>query len=654
MDAQNGQVAQNDSAIEAALLGTTEEQLESAKAKLRTDFGSLKRGVLPGVNAPTFEAIADDRSKIAALEAQLKSVKDLEAAERSLDAFEKQMRTKDLGPVLSIFAQRDDLVKAGANAGRATDAALEGAMAELQKLGANPSLAVTPGRSSSEFTGFGKGNSTGFQQLIEIAAKAAKETDKSYAEFFGPLIKSGEEDTKRFAASFLEWAKESARVADEVSKIQVGSEREEISGRSNKTLNLADLRSGPGDEGKAITFAYQERIRLAHELFDFEDAHATTYVEQVKAEADMKKLIFEADVEHELKIAELQKQRLDDLRNLAGGLFDSLFQGPKGIEQFFTGFLKSQGSKIVQNLAAEALGGKSLNLGLPGKAFAGTLFGKDPLQDATLMNTLATQDNTAALRSMALSPSGGGGSASGAWGTAARNAGIFTGDGASSSGSGDFGGEFGSPVPVGGFDTTGADGGVQYGPENYDRNGNYVGTGGTSGLGRGVGIAGAVVGGGFGIYSGIHAGGPQGGLTAAGSAAGLVGSLASLIPAISTALPALGPIGLGLGAALGLVSSLIGDPKKNRADELTGYARDRQTSVPTGVVYSQDLYGRGVDTDYLGHSRSYVTNNFNLNAMDAQSLQQYLIANPGPLAAGIANAAVSGNGDDMLIAIRQS
>jgi hypothetical protein len=359
-------------------------------------------------------------------------------------------------------------------------------------------------------------------------------------------------------------------------------------------------------------------------------------------------------MQHELAIAELQKKRLDDLRSLAGGLFDSLLQGPKGIEQFFTSAAKNQGSKIFQNLFTQAFGGVSGHLGSSNPLFAGTLLGKDPLADATLMNTLATESNTAALRAQSLSPSGGGGSASGGWGTAARNGGIFTGGYGTSSDSGDFGGEFGSPVPVGGFDTTGADGGVQYGPENYDRNGNYVGTGGASGLGRGVGIAGAVVGGGFGIYSGLHAGGPQGGLTAAGSAAGLVGSLASLIPAISTALPALGPIGLGLGAALGLVSSLIGDPKKNRADELTGYARDRQTSVPTGTTYSQDLYGRGVDTDYLGHSRSYVTNNFNLNAMDGQSLQQFLIANPGPLAAGIANAAVSGNGDDMLIAIRQS
>ena len=280
--------------------------------------------------------------------------------------------------------------------------------------------------------------------------------------------------------------------------------------------------------------------------------------------------------------------------------------------------------------------------GFLGKLLQGTPFGPDPSKAATDANTLATIDNTAALRTMALSASGGGGgSVSGASGVLSR---LY------SSGSA-------------GIDSGYTSDGVQkYSPENYDSSGQFLGAGatsahdpsihagavGTSALGKGVGYAAAIAAGGFGIYHGIE----QGGLSGAASATGSAASMAAGIMTIAGVTGPAAPILMGVGLGLALLPSLFGDPKQKRASDLDSDRQQRLFTMPTGQDYSMDARGRYTDYNYQGQGRT-INLNANIYAMDSVSLRDYLTANPQALASSLTSAIAGGNAEDVVGTLQQ-
>jgi hypothetical protein len=167
---------------------------------------------------------------------------------------------------------------------------------------------------------------------------------------------------------------------------------------------------------------------------------------------------------------------------------------------------------------------------------------------------------------------------------------------------------------------------------------------GMSSTAKGMGVGAAALAGGLGIYSGVKEGGARGALTAAGSAAGMVGSIVStLVPSLSATL---GPIGMALGMGLGLVSTMLGDPKKQRANDLSTQAQERSFTMPSGADYDMSASGQYDDYNYRGQVRSTVVNN--VYAMDSTSFRDFLIANPDALSAGITSAIAGGNADDVV------
>jgi hypothetical protein len=347
----------------------------------------------------------------------------------------------------------------------------------------------------------------------------------------------------------------------------------------------------------------------------------------------------DAEIERQQALLQMALRQKQEFQSLVVGGVEALLHGQGG------SFLKSQGTGIMDKVLGNAAGmaWKDVSKIIPhagggtmGKLLEGTMFGADPMKGATDLNTLATVDNTTELRlqrTQALSASGGGGGFSPSSSTFARllNGGAPT----------------DAEIAAAGI-TPEAMAALQKVPEMGPNQGSGFSTMSASpkggfGWGKAVGIGGAAVAGGIGAYEGFSQGGARGDLTGAGSLAGAAGTIMMLAGMTGPA----APIVAGIGLALGLIPSLMGDPKKQRADQLSQDAQQRAYTMPSGSDYSLDARGRYTDYDYQGKGRSVAVTN-NVYAMDSTSFRDFLIANPGALSSGITSAIAGGNGEDMV------
>ncbi|HXS98750.1 MAG TPA: hypothetical protein VN736_29340 [Candidatus Limnocylindrales bacterium] len=532
------------------------------------------------------------KNHVARLNEQMKAARE---AEKQLEAFEREMATKDLGPVAGIFLRQDELVKAGAPKGRTTNAALQGAAAALHKEAEEDN-----------------------HRMLEMNLSAAKLAAQPWEEEYKGL--------DRFNKGILKQITDQVNAYDranrEIDSITLGAERGNIQRRASRTQGLMDATLGPGHEGEAIQSAYLIRLGLAQQLYDFDmeraknDEKNARTVEQLQqaridkahAEADIRKEMGDADLERELKLADLQRQRLEDFKSLTVEAFNSLLQGPKGIENL----LRNQAMKVADTLVGNAAGmawptvehafqGAHAKQGSTlGKLFAGTFFGPDPAKESALsLNAAGTHlDASAAAlmeaaRMLAVSPSGGGGGFSPAsWSSAAsKGFGIYT--------------KPDGNVSVPGMDGGGGDaGGVDaYGDEGYDVPDSAYNTGtSTPAWTKAAGYGAAIAGSGYGIYSGISRGGARGALSAAGGAAALAGTIATLAKISKLA----GPIGDIVGIGLSLLPMFFSDPKQVRQKQESDTLLAAHYTEPTSTTYSVDRYGHSYDSDLAGGARPIV------------------------------------------------
>ncbi|MDQ1471040.1 MAG: hypothetical protein QOJ99_2520 [Bryobacterales bacterium] len=99
-----------------------------------------------------------------------------------------------------------------------------------------------------------------------------------------------------------------------------------------------------------------------------------------------------------------------------------------------------------------------------------------------------------------------------------------------------------------------------------------------------LGIAGAAIGGGIAAFDQFRHADVRGAIGGTGALAGATGSILALSGVSGPAVPILA----GVGLALGLVTSLIGDPKKIRENEITLALERNRRHVPTALNVSQD------------------------------------------------------------------
>jgi hypothetical protein len=434
-----------------------------------------------------------------------------------------------------------------------------------------------------------------------------------------------------------------------ITEIGLNAQRENISKDATQSIRIAELQAQPGGEFAAAEKGFQIQKQHAIDLFNLDIRNASIVlegetdanrerrqaIEIAKAYKDLSTATADAERDHQIKILELQKERLDKLRESAGGVFDALTsRGTTGLGDFILGQFKVVEKTIFQNAAVEFGKNFTGKLTLPGQGttenptvlgrlLANTPLGLDPLKTATSLNTSATASNTAA--TIALSTAlktvgiGGGGTAGSLPGIVKDAGGLF--NGVSTSGISTFSG-LGVVNPdnpqVGGADTLpGVGGPFDPGKGGFSQQPSGISptpasTGST--LSKGVGLAGAAVGVGFGINSAVNQGGLRGGLTATGSiAGGAAAAVSAGLLGASAATGPLAPILAGVALAIPLITSLLGDPKLKRDAAINKELNDNAFREPTSLSLDFNQSNAYVDRDARGLIRSSDFSNFPVN-----------------------------------------
>jgi len=473
-----------------------------------------------------------------------------------------------------------------------------------------------------------------------------KRTNELMRSLYGPGLK---DDEARFKAD------------EQIERISISTARENITRESSKATRLAELRAPIGMEDQAALAGIQERKRLAQELYDFEMKESLKIedlderrVTQAKALADQRRMNLDAELEAEVKIAEMRRQQVENARNMAGSFYDAMRSNK--LPDFFC----QQGDNLLKGIFVNATSGifqQGLGmLGQVGKSsglgglLTGTLL--DPKNAPMAANTLALTGTTRALNTLTSVLTGtpvsgtvtggatagfGGALQSGIGGSGASGASGFGGILGAILGIGKASGVFGGGSRGGGvFSLSGSTGGGSYGVIGADGVFNQVPYGtpkgdyavmradGTMGtfhspgltgkynsvegalfdpnagtgakIGSAVATAGAVYGGVMGIMGGVKQGGARGTLTAIGAGAG---AAAALDPEpISKAVLA------GVALVSGMITGIMGDPRQNRQNQLNNELTDWHYFQPQALSSMMDGSGNLVNYDARGNVRS--------------------------------------------------
>lgn len=371
-----------------------------------------------------------------------------------------------------------------------------------------------------------------------------------------------------------------------------------------------ELLTGPGGELAAINQIYElkkagleQELQYGNEIFDLTERRQ------------------QLEQERSLRLLELQRQRREEARAMASDFVGSLQDGRPG------DFFRREGSRLLNQVGTNALTGTfqraqstlgRIGASIPGagKLFAGTLLDPANASAPVDRNTLATEQNTAAIDQFSKVITGmydiqGATTNGGSSGFSIPGIpGILNGIPSSV-----FGGSGKNPLIFSAAPDTGGSFRPSY---DVDPSGNIVplATPGLSRSAKGIGIAGALVGGTLGAVSGIRQGGLSGALTATGSIAGTAATLLALSPAAGPAAPILAGVALGAMA----ISSLLPDPKKKRDREIDRMLSDAYYQEADPMAYNFDRLGRAYDTNRRGDIRSFGEMTININALDSKSV----------------------------------
>jgi len=333
---------------------------------------------------------------------------------------------------------------------------------------------------------------------------------------------------------------------------------------------MVSLLSGPGGEVAAIKEISQLRLDAANREFAI-----------TKDEFAFKDAQWKIEKDRQLELLKLKKEGLNQYRDAVVNAFDSLVARGGGIGTF----LQSQGLGIGRQVAGNFAGatysavagrltlpgqGTAENPSFLGKLLSGTPLGLDPLKTATDMNTMATVQNTAAIRAMT--------TGAGIGGTVSGLSGLMT-----------SGFSTGNPSYIDYLNQQQINAPLGIAPPG----------GGGIGLAQGIGIAGAGAAGAYGIYSGVKQGGARGALTASGAGLGAAGTIMALAGLTGPAAPILMAAGLGL--ALG--TTLLGDPKEQRREEMQLRIESARITIDGPTTIQMTGTGAGFDYNIGGGMR---------------------------------------------------
>lgn len=395
-----------------------------------------------------------------------------------------------------------------------------------------------------------------------------------------------------------------------------------------------------------------DEYRAAERVRDIRLATASDAVEARKAELD-----------YAVRIAEIDKQRLDRYKESAGRVFDSLTSGGvDGLRNFLQGQVKILERQLFVNASSgifQKFGGVLGQVGAAsglGGLLNGTIFDPKNAQQPIDRNTTATELNTRAIAALTKIVNGTGGVPGISdlpigTGSIIDRIGIFGSDTNGITGNGGiFGKVFGAqPTTTKGIIsglTSVVNGGLFGGlrPGGFTINdgpGRAHLSSGAERIGNVAGSAAAVGLGTLGVISGIREGGARGATGAAASALGVAAS----IPGPQQ------PFVMAAALIAGMVRGLLPDPKAEFDKAQTALLNSRRYSGPDSISETVDFVtGGAVDHDYRGRTRIIVNRPvIHFSALDAQSL----IDRRAEIAEVVGQATKGGESPSMALAINQ-
>lgn len=446
------------------------------------------------------------------------------------------------------------------------------------------------------------------EDYADALAKISQEWDKWDQHLASDRLKNAEAQIRALVKAHEELVKATEK-SNKVAELGDKADESGLQLQFRKSSRLQELAAPIGSTGGALQAAqnsYQERLRLAKAVDDIEQRgiERAAQLSALKSEEYDKDLAIAQEklkltqeegeaADYAIKVAEIERKRLEDARNDAGKVFDAIIaSGHKSFGDFASGLALQQGRAIFQNVteglfktAGTALGGIIPQGGPLASIFKGTIL--EPREVTALdVHTSAMIKHAAALTAAAGRSVGGGG--------VVGSSGVSGIPGLSTFGS----------------DTNGLTGGGTLIPEMPDDGAIHVpGIDATSwnssdGLLKSASkftgsalMAGA---GAFTAYSGFKAGGARGALE---GSAGIATMAASVLPLISTTLSMAGPIGMIAAAGLGLVTSLMGDPKVNRQNQINKTLQNDMYLAPTALNVTAGVGGGYADSDRYGTFR---------------------------------------------------
>lgn len=338
----------------------------------------------------------------------------------------------------------------------------------------------------------------------------------------------------------------------------------------------------------------------------------------------------QAELDYTVRIAEIERQRIDQFKEQARGVFRAALQGGSGINAL----ARTTGNQLLEQVFVNASGklfqSTGSTLGKLGEAsglgglLKGTLF--DPQNANPIVNnSTVTQQNTLATVALTRAMGGGvgfsgGGSTNSLLGAIEKLPSIF----------GSRAGIPASTIDMRELPLNSGLGGVSSAGSRFS-------------FGKAAGIGGALAAGTFGAIAGFNQGGAQGGLLGTASIASTAGVL---LPMLSKSLSVAGPIGLIAGLGLSLLSGFLPNPKKKFDEAQNATLKSRQFTGADAMSQDYDVatVGQNISTDFKGRTRVVVQQVININALDYQSLA----TRKEDLAKVIGDAAREGNPDMVL------
>lgn len=505
-----------------------------------------------------------DAAKAAAEKAQ----RERTTVQQKFSEFGKRMNEREMTPVERIYYERDQLLKLNSTAAQRDQATIDA------NTGAAAALAKEQQAQRKLSFQLDAGNQAVYSGILPGGA-------------YSDEIKEGTQDLQRLVRMLLKDLKEISSEYDQSAQIRIGG----LQRQGNRQAQIAGtVIDNPVELAQA-------QYAIALQQIAAEQKIAETINDEKKQKAELARLEenrIDAALRYQLVIAETAKKERDEFANLAVGLVNAGFGGSKGITAFFEGQARSLLDTVVRNGAKDFIW-PAIKNSIPhaatdstlGKLLAGTPFA--PKNDGS------SADQALWVRMVGLAGTAGGGTtqqgAQTVVGALAKAAGIdlsaITGSGSSGSAAiPDYQpGEYGSPATVNGQPISNNATGVNYGGAiaggasllfgGYQAY-NQFSRGGARGDIAGVGAASGAV---------------AGGLSAA-SALGLVGSLGSTIPILGA-----------VAAVLPIISSLFGDPKQDRQNQINKEITQGKYFAPVALNVSQDGAGNYVDVDRYGQAR---------------------------------------------------